>query len=139
MSTLLQLDQLWLHWIRNFAKALGAYNERRLVQFIVVLVFTYFVLRHWRLRSPVFSSGRPPKLILIGVYSTLFFHLLGYISFHYTDLVLDSIWLGLTIGRWLELLSFSLVITGVGIKLLQRGRSPQAPSSTDSTDHRTHT
>ena len=57
-------------------------------------------------------------LLLAGASGTLGVHLLRYVSFHYTDIALNAVWLDHSLGSWVELASLGLAATATGLELL---------------------
>lgn len=118
-SALFQGDELWLHWAREYARAHDAYDERRPLQFAVLLVLVLLLVVSWKLLKEAAGIDVLRIVILAGASGTLSVHLLNYVSFHYTDLVLNAIWMDHSIGTWVELASLSLAGTGTALELVR--------------------
>ncbi|WP_296509947.1 hypothetical protein [Rhodoferax sp.] len=129
-SALLQGDVLWLRWARAFARAHGAYGERRLLQFAVLLALLLLLAAGWRWLQQVNGHSLPQTLLLAGASGTLGVHLMRYVSFHYTDIAFNAVWLDHSLGSWMELASLGLVATATGLGLLSN-QSPIQPAASD--------
>ena len=116
-SALFQGDVLWVHWARDFAHAHQVYQDRRLFQLAALLLLAAVGWKQWRLRRS--RASMPRTLLLLGVCGTLLVVLLRYVSFHYTDLVIDALWLNHHVGTWLELASLGLAGLGSGLEILR--------------------
>lgn len=117
-SALLQGDVLWLRWARAYARAHRAYDERRPLQFAVLLALLLLLAAGWRWLQQANGYGLPQTLLLAGASGTLGVHLLRYVSFHYTDIALNAVWLDHSLGSWVELASLGLAATATGLELL---------------------
>lgn len=118
-SALFRGDELWLNWAREYASAHDAYDERRPLQFTVLLVLLFLLVVSWKLLKDAVGTGILRIVVLAGACGTLTLHLLNYVSFHYTDLVLNAIWMDHSIGTWVELASLGLVGTGTALELVR--------------------
>ena len=119
ISALFQGDELWLHWAREHAHAHDAFNDRRPVQFAVLLVLLLLFVAGWKQLQQAAGSDPLRSILLAGACGTLSVHLLRYVSFHYTDLALNAVWLDHSIGGWVELASLGLAGAGTGLELVR--------------------
>lgn len=119
-SCLVQGDVLWLHWARSFARAHQLYEERRSFQIAALLGL---VLLAWKvLQQPVPAQAEIHTTLLHGMLvaggtGTLALFLLRYLSFHYTDLVLNTVWLHHSVASWLECACLGLAGAATGLEL----------------------
>ena len=118
-SALFQGDELWLHWAREYASAHDAYDERRPLQFTVLLVLFFLFVASWKLLKEAVGTDVLRVVVLAGACGTVTVHLLNYVSFHYTDIVLNAFWMDHSIGAWVELASLSLVGAGTALELVR--------------------
>ena len=118
-SALFRGDELWLHWAREYASAHDAYDERRPLQFTVLLILLFLLVASWKLLRDAVGTDILRIVVLAGACGTLTLHLLNYVSFHYTDLVINAIWMDHSIGAWVELASLGLVGTGTALELFR--------------------
>lgn len=105
VNALLQCELWVVQVLRATAKLQGWYDTRRDVQSSILLVLSITLLamaRWWRSSSP-----SPDRLgvadslkLALGLLLVLFF--LRAISAHYTDAVLNTRVLGVSLGRWFE-------------------------------------
>jgi fucose 4-O-acetylase-like acetyltransferase len=119
INALFQGDELWLHWAREYARAHDSYNERRPFQFAVLLALLLLFAASWKLLRKAADTDVLRIVVLTGACGTLSVHLLSYVSFHYTDLVLNAFWMDHSISTWVELASLSLTGTGTAIELVR--------------------
>jgi len=116
-SALFQGDVLWVHWARDFAHAHQVYQDRRLFQLASLLLLAAVGWKQWSSRRS--RASVPRTLLMMGVCGTLLVVLLRYVSFHYTDMVIDALWLNQRVGTWLELSSLGLAGLGSGLEILR--------------------
>lgn len=105
VNALLQCELWVVQVLRATAKLQGWYDTRRDVQSSILLVLSIALLalaRWWRSSRPSADrSGVAGSLKLaLGLLLVLFF--LRAISAHYTDAVLNTRVLGVSLGRWFE-------------------------------------
>jgi hypothetical protein len=121
-NCLVQGDVLWVQWARSFARAQHLYEERRLFQLAALLGLVLWASKAWqqyqqvRLRLP----ARTPVLhgmLLTGAAGTLTLLLLRYVSFHYTDLALNAVWLNHSAASWMEGACLGLAILASGLAI----------------------
>jgi cytochrome bd-type quinol oxidase subunit 2 len=118
-SALLQGDVWWVHWAREQARAQQAYGERRWLQIAALLLLLLLLGAAWKRVRRAAGAGALRGLLLAGACATLGLHLLRYVSFHYTDLALNAVWLGHSLGSWAELAALALAGAGTGLELLR--------------------
>jgi cytochrome bd-type quinol oxidase subunit 2 len=125
-STLVQGDVLWVQWARAFAREHHAYEDRRLFQVAVLLALAWLVASVWRwqqqqqrARQHAAPASIQRSLLIAGACGTLALTLLRYVSFHYTDLVLNAVWLNHSLANWVEVASLGLACVGSSGELLR--------------------
>ncbi len=121
VNVVVQGDVLFIHWLRQIFKENNWYEYRRVVQ--MAWLFTLiFGLGAWFFRRPgldqeaaQFSVAR--TLLLASAVGTTGVYILKFISFHYTDLLLNTLWLNHTTAIWIELAALGLAGLGTGVAL----------------------
>lgn len=104
-NDLLHGETLWLESARDAAKVYGVYESRRVVQFLVLMgsgALMLFVLRRiHRLLQNVHDKALCDRA-LKGMVLVLIMLGLNFVSFHYTDELIDGDIAGLSLWQWLE-------------------------------------
>lgn len=118
-SALVQGDGLWVRWVRTFAREQQAYGGRRLLQGAALLALVLLIAAGWKRHRQTAPSLSLRTLVLAGACGTLVLHALRYVSFHYTDLALNSLWLNHSLAHWLEGTSLGLVAAGSTLEWLR--------------------
>jgi hypothetical protein len=120
-NALVQGDALFIHWLRQIFKENNWYEYRRVAQ-IVLLSTLIFGLGAWVFRKPglgqeatQFSVAR--TLLLASAAGTTGVYILKFISFHYTDILLNTLWLNHSTAIWIELAALGLAGLGTGVAL----------------------
>jgi hypothetical protein len=119
-NALLHVETEWVLWVRAVAREQNVYEFRRPIQATILLAFFLLISRGWRALHSSYDAMGLDSLILLGGCGTLVLHLLRYVSFHYTDSVLNFIWLNHSIASWIEFGSLGLVSAGTGLEILRR-------------------
>lgn len=118
-SAVLQGDLLWVQWARSFARAQHAYEGRRIFQFTGLLALLLLLAAGWKMLGLASCTLTPRTLLVTGACGTLVLHGLRYVSFHYTDLALNSVWLGQSLANWVECTALGLVAAGSTLEALR--------------------
>ena len=123
-STLLHGDVVWIRWAREFARDHHFYGERRLLQVAILMALAIASSIVWKryqlaLQRTLTRGSSPLVLIQAGAVGTLCVYILHYVSFHYVDVALDTVWLGHTVALWLEVISLCLFGLGTTLELLR--------------------
>lgn len=118
-NALLHIDSEWVLWVRAMAREQHAYESRRLFQLTMLLALLVFLAAGWQSLHRARNTFTLRTLILAGACGTLVLHLLRYVSFHYTDLAINFIWLDHSVASWIEFTSLGLVGAGTAMELLR--------------------
>lgn len=118
-SALVQGDVLWVGWMRDLAREQHAYEWRRLLQLGMLLAVLLLAVAGWKKLRLACDLLSLRTLLLAGVCGTLALHVLRYVSFHYSDLALNAVWLGHSVATWFECGCLALAGTGTGMELLR--------------------
>jgi cytochrome bd-type quinol oxidase subunit 2 len=118
-NALLHLDTEWVLWARTIARDQNIYELRRLFQLAVLLTSMALLAVGWKSLHRTRSPFTLRTFLLAGACGTLVLHLLRYVSFHYTDLALNFIWLDHSVASWIEFSSIGLVGVGTAMELLR--------------------
>ena len=122
-SALVQGDVLWVQWARAFAREHQAYDERRDFQLATLLALALLAAAVWkqhqRTRQHAARATDQSTLLFTGACGTLVLHLLRYVSYHYTDLALNAIWLNHSVATWLECASLGLAGAGTSVEIMR--------------------
>ena len=124
-NVLVSGDVLFIQWLRPIFKAQHWYEYRRLFQ-IAFLVTAGLGLAFWLLSRPWQEIQASRKncaraLLWSAVLGTSGVYFLRFVSFHYTDLVLNARWLNQSTATWAEI-GF-LGLAGLGTVVAMSGRS----------------
>jgi hypothetical protein len=114
-NAILQLDQEFVVWARNVAKSGGWYPWRRPLQIAVLSALacgaaTLIALANQYNWHPHFSTSR--AIAGCGLFILLTLLSFRFVSWHYTDQLLNSRLSNFRIGRLTELLGLVVVATG---------------------------
>jgi hypothetical protein len=131
-SCLVQGDVLWVHWARTFARAQHLYEERRIFQLGTLLGLVFLASKVLQKYRRVRHQSAAPhsvlhRMLLSGAAGTLTLFLLRYVSFHYTDLVLNAVWLNHSVASWMELASLGLVALATAVATTLEMRRSYGP------------
>ena len=121
-SAVVHGDVLWVQGARAFAHAHDAYDQRRVFQLASLLLLGLLAAsygKHYRSQAQATRASASRSLLLAGAGGTLLVFLLRYVSFHYTDLVINAQWLDHSVASWLELASLGLVGLASTVELLR--------------------
>lgn len=123
-NSLVQGDVLWVEWARGFAHQHHLYEERRAFQLLTLLALAVAAVCIWNgyKRRALNWSAHPSVLnsmLLAGGSGTLGLLLLRYVSFHYTDLVLNAHILHHSFASWMEVTSLGLAALASGLEWLR--------------------
>jgi hypothetical protein len=123
-NSLVQGDLLWVQWARSFARSHQLYEERRVFQLLALAVLVLLAAKPWqqhqrRQPTPVARTSALQRMLRTGATGTLALLLLRYVSFHYTDLVLNSFWLQHSVASWVEAACLGLVALATGLEILR--------------------
>ncbi len=113
LDSIVQAELPALEFIRSIARAQGAYTNRRETQFLVlcavllvcILIFAWMRTRltdTWALRGPA----------MLGMCVLVLLALTRFVSFHYTDAILNAHVIGIPVERLAELTGLGLVFVG---------------------------
>lgn len=124
-NALVSGDALFIQWLRPIFKAQHWYESRRLFQ-IAFLVTAGLGLAFWLLSRPwqELQASREHcarALLWSAVLGTSGVYFLRFVSFHYTDLVLNARWLNQSTATWAEIGFVGLA--GLGTVIAMPGRS----------------
>jgi hypothetical protein len=123
-NALVQGDVLWVQWARTFARANHVYEERRVVQLAALLVLLVLASKAWPQlqRTQHRAPSRAPvlhSLLRTAGTGTLALLLLRYVSFHYTDLALNALWLNHSLASWVEGTCLAMAGAATGLEILR--------------------
>lgn len=114
-----QADVRFVLWVRRLLKMHRLYEYRRAFQ-VLFLTISVFLVARYLLREP--GAGQvvePPRavqlLLMTSAIGTGSVYLLKFVSFHYTDLVLNGVWMRHSIVTWIELACVGLVGLATGV------------------------
>ena len=123
-NALVQGDTLLIQWLRPIFKAHRWYDYRRLLQLALLTtaglgLALWLLCRPWP--KPEVSRGTCARTLLwSAVFGALGVYMLRFVSFHYTDLVLNARWLNHSTASWAELAFLGLA--GLGTAVAMSGR-----------------
>ncbi len=123
-SCLVQSEVLWVHWARDFAREQQVYGDRRWFQLLALLALALLAWVTWQRYGRVQRQTASRRsvlrnMLLTGIGITLGLYVLRHVSFHYTDLALNALLLGHSLGTWLELVSLGLAGLATGLEILR--------------------
>ena len=123
-NSLVQGDVLWVQWARSIARAQHVYEERRPLQLAAMLVLLVLASMLWQLyqraqRQAVERAPLLQRMLLTGATGTLALLLLRYVSFHYTDQLLNTVLLHHSVASWVEGLSLGLAGLATALEVLR--------------------
>ena len=112
-NTLIRGDLALVGWLRGLARDEAWYEFRRPLQFAVLLLLGYMCTVVWQRMDAALSGlrvPRPARMARVGMSLLLAMLCLRAVSFHYTDELTQQRLLGLSVGRWLDLLGLGLLM-----------------------------
>ncbi len=123
VNALLQLELVFLFWVREFAKDSGWYELRRPIQIGVLLWLVGAItlvpeIRHKVWRTYRKSSSTATAMVALGLVLLVGLFVLRFVSLHYTDQVLDWQVMGRRLGRLAEFSGLGLVMLGGALHIL---------------------
>jgi nitric oxide reductase large subunit len=123
-NSLVQGDVLWVQWARSFSRAHDVYEERRFFQLLALAALALLAAKVWQSSQQRQRQHQAPasvlqRMLLTGAAGTLALLLLRFVSFHYTDLVLNAIWLHHSLASWVEGASLGLAGLATGLEILR--------------------
>ena len=123
-NALVQGDAMFIQWLRPIFKAHRWYEYRRLLQ-LAFLTTAGLALALWLLCRPwpepeISREVCARALLWSAVIGAFGLYVLRFVSFHYTDLVLNARWLNHSTASWAEVAFLGLA--GLGTALAMTGR-----------------
>jgi hypothetical protein len=112
-NSVLRGDVFVTHALRSLAKLEGWYGERRVAQYLAVLVLALIVLSvaGW-LRRAFTASNVASESVALGLAVLLVLLLVRTVSAHGTDAIINLRLAGVSVGRLLEFAGIGLVLHG---------------------------
>ncbi len=123
-NSLVHGDVLWVQWARTFARGQHVYEDRRIFQLATLaglVLWASIGCRQYQWAQSQTPARTPllHSMLLTGATGTLALLLLRYVSYHYTDLALNAIWLNHSVASWVEGACLALAGVATGLEILR--------------------
>lgn len=123
-NCLLQADVQFVLWARELTREHHFYGWRRWFQLAAISLLVVWLASRLRTRAyratavslSGSGSGLGLRLVRWGALATLMLYALRYISFHYTDTILNLRWMGLSVSGGLEASAVLVALLGTGME-----------------------